>query len=54
MTTNLVESFNAWLKNERHHSICILFMDHMFKIGSMLEKCNTTKKPPFRDGQFCL
>ena len=21
MTTNLVESFNAWLRNERHHSI---------------------------------
>ena len=38
MITNLTESFNAWLKNERHHSICTLFMDHMIKIGDMLVK----------------
>ena len=39
MITNLTESFNAWLKkNERHHSICTFFMDHMIKLGNMLVK----------------
>ncbi|RVW82818.1 hypothetical protein CK203_051180 [Vitis vinifera] len=38
MTTNLAESFNAWLKNERHHSICTFLMEHMAKLGSMLVK----------------
>ena len=38
MTTNLVESFNVWLKNERHHSICTFLMDHMIKLGDMLVK----------------
>ena len=36
--TNLVESFNAWLKNERCHSICTFLMDHMIKLGGMLVK----------------
>ena len=40
MTTNLAESFNAWLKNERHHSICTFLMDHMIKLGGMLVKQN--------------
>ena len=35
MTINLAESFNAWLKNERHHSICTFLMDHMIKLGDM-------------------
>ena len=38
MTINLVESFNAWLKNERHHSICTFLKDHMIKLGDMLVK----------------
>eukprot|EP00261_Vitis_vinifera_P038379 XP_019079622.1 PREDICTED: uncharacterized protein LOC109121562 [Vitis vinifera] len=38
MTTNLAESFNAWLRNERHHSICTFLMEHMAKLGSMLVK----------------
>ncbi|XP_010659540.3 uncharacterized protein LOC104881341 [Vitis vinifera] len=38
MTTNLAESFNAWLRNERHHSICTFLMEHMVKLGSMLVK----------------
>ncbi|RVW66338.1 hypothetical protein CK203_066281 [Vitis vinifera] len=38
MTTNLVELFNSWLRNERHHSICNFLMDHMAKLGSMLIK----------------
>ena len=38
MTTNLAESFNAWLRNERHHSICNFLMEHMVKLGSMFVK----------------
>ena len=38
MTTNLVESFNAWLKNERCHSICSFLMDYMIQLGGMLVK----------------
>ena len=38
MTTNLVESFNTWLWNERHHSICNFLLEHMSKLGSMLVK----------------
>ena len=38
MTTNLVESFNAWLKNKGHHSICSFLMGHMIKLGVMLVK----------------
>ena len=38
MTTNLVESFNAWLKNERNHSICAFLMDHMIILCGILVK----------------
>ena len=38
MTTNLVESFNAWLRNERHHSICSFIIEHMTMLGAMLVK----------------
>ncbi|XP_059597199.1 uncharacterized protein LOC132254763 [Vitis vinifera] len=38
MTTNLVESFNAWLRIERHHSICNFLLEHMSKLASMLVK----------------
>ena len=38
MTHNLVESFNAWMKNERHHSICTVMMEHVIKLGGMLVK----------------
>ena len=38
MTTNLAESFNAWLKNECHHSICTFMMEHIIKLGGMLVK----------------
>ncbi|XP_010665184.1 uncharacterized protein LOC104882695 [Vitis vinifera] len=38
MTTNLAESFNAWLRNERHNFICTFLMEHMAKLGSMLVK----------------
>ena len=36
MTTNLAESFTAWLKNERHHSICTFLMEHMISYGLCL------------------
>ena len=36
MTTNLVESSNAWLRDERHHSICSFLVEHMTKLGAML------------------
>ena len=38
MTTNLVESFNAWLRDERHHSICSFLIKHITKLGAMLVK----------------
>ena len=36
--TNLSESFNAWLNNERHHFICTFLMDLMIKLGGMVVK----------------
>ena len=36
MTTNLSESFNAWLRDKRHHSICSFLVEHMTKLGAML------------------
>ena len=36
MKTNLAESFNAWLKNERHHSIYTFMMEHIIKLDGML------------------
>ena len=38
MTTNVVKFFNAWLKNERHQSICSFLVEHMTKLGVMLVK----------------
>ena len=38
MTTNLAESFTAWLKNESHHSICTFMMEHIIKLSGMLVK----------------
>ena len=38
MTTNVVESFNTWLKNERHHSIYSFLVEHMTKLGAMFVK----------------
>ncbi|KAL6348823.1 hypothetical protein AAG906_033479 [Vitis piasezkii] len=35
MTTNLVESFNAWLKEERHYTIFNLVMTHMDKFAHL-------------------
>ena len=48
MTINLVESFNAWLRNKRHHSICNFLLEHVSKLGYMLvkhkEKSNNWKE----------
>ena len=31
MTTNLAKLFNAWLRNERHHSICNFLLEILVK-----------------------
>ena len=36
MTTNLAEFFNAWLRNERQHSICSFIIEHMTNLGAIL------------------
>ncbi|RVW93709.1 hypothetical protein CK203_043404 [Vitis vinifera] len=36
MTSNLAESFNSWLRHERHHNINVFFIEHMDKLGSLL------------------
>ena len=36
MTSNQIESFNSWLRHERHHNICVFFIEHMDKLGSLL------------------
>ena len=38
MTTNLVKSFNALLKDERHYSIYSFLIEHMTNFGAMLVK----------------
>ena len=38
MTSNLVKSFNACLKNECHHLICTFIMEHVIKLYGMLVK----------------
>ena len=35
MTTNIAESFNAWLRNERHQTIYTLLLMHMDKLVAM-------------------
>ncbi|XP_059591129.1 uncharacterized protein LOC109121789 [Vitis vinifera] len=37
MTTNIAESFNAWLREERHQTIYTLLMMHMDKLVAMLD-----------------
>ncbi|KAL6325712.1 hypothetical protein AAG906_023596 [Vitis piasezkii] len=36
MTSDMAESFNSWLRHERHHNICVFFIKHMDKLGSLL------------------
>lgn len=38
MGTNLAKSVNAWLKFERHHSICSFITEHMLKMTTLLTK----------------
>ncbi|KAL6332956.1 hypothetical protein AAG906_019967 [Vitis piasezkii] len=54
MTTNLAESFNAWLRNERHRSIYTFLMEHMAKLSSMLKIAKGEVYPviPFMNGIF--
>ncbi|RVW99285.1 hypothetical protein CK203_030629 [Vitis vinifera] len=37
MTTNIAESFNAWLREERHQTIYMLLLMHMDKLVAMLD-----------------
>ena len=37
MTTNIVESFNAWLREECHQTIYTLLLMHMDKLATMLD-----------------
>ena len=37
MTTNIVESFNAWLRDKRHQTIYTLLLMHMDKLVAMLD-----------------
>ena len=37
MTTNIVESFNAWLRDERHQTIYTLLLMHIDKLVAMLD-----------------
>ncbi|XP_010655185.1 uncharacterized protein LOC104880400 [Vitis vinifera] len=45
MTTNIAESFNAWLREERHQTIYTLLSIHMDKLVAMLDThmCGTNK-----------
>ena len=45
MTTNLTESFNAWLRDERHHSICSFLIEHINMLGAMLVKHKAKSNP---------
>ena len=36
MITDLAESCNAWLRDERHHFIYSFLVEHMTKLGAML------------------
>ena len=45
MTTNIAESFNAWLKYECHQTIYMLLLMHMDKLVGMLDThMRSTKK----------
>ena len=37
MTTNIAESFNVWLRDERHQTIYTLLLMHMDKLVAMLD-----------------
>ena len=36
MTTNIAESFNSWLREERHQTIYTLLLAHMDNLVGML------------------
>ena len=38
ITTNLVESFNVWLRDEQHHSIYSFLIEHITKLSVMFVK----------------
>ena len=45
MTTNIAESFNSWLREERHQTIYTLLLTHMDKlVGMLTNHINASKK----------
>ena len=36
MKSNLAESFNLWVRIECHHNICVFFIEHIDKVGTLL------------------
>ena len=45
MTTNIAESFNSWLREERHQTIYALLLMHMDKlVGMLTSHINETTK----------
>ena len=45
MITNIVESFNSWLREDRHQTIYTLLLMHMDKlVGMLTNHFNETKK----------
>ena len=36
LTNNLAKFFNSWLRRERHHNISVFFIEHIDKVGSLL------------------
>ncbi|KAK9290258.1 hypothetical protein L1049_008425 [Liquidambar formosana] len=38
ITSNLAESFNSWVRKERHHSVIHFVHEHRNKLGTLLHK----------------
>ena len=36
MQSNLMESFNSWVRIEHHHNIYVFFIEHIDKVGTLL------------------
>ena len=37
LTSNLANFFNSWLRHEHHHNISVFFIEHMDKVGFLLD-----------------
>ena len=52
MTTNLAMSFNAWLRDERHHFICSFLIEHYKKVKINIAKGEVYTVSPFSEFIF--